>query len=246
MKSLQFFLFSFFLTFFLSTISAQNITEGTANFSRKISGNALSITVQGQPKNVTTVLDQKFLAGTGSKGKNKGGMRTYEGARFRTLSTSTLDMYYKVEKASRSDANNSRVHLFLSAGNYNFLNSNKYPDEMRGAREILEGLQLDVTIYELELAMDEQGKVIDKEIRNHERMVKDSVDLEVKLAETQTAIEENKVDRANQLIKIDEERNRLMDFKKELHRLKTGEALPEDSDEAEFEDGKEEWIKDNN
>ena len=196
MKVLQL-LFITSLSFFLSigTTSGQEITEGSRSFLKKESANALSIVVQGLPKNVETVMEKKLQAATGQKSKNMKGHRLYESARLADRSIASMDMYFRVERASKSDKNHSRVNLFISSGNNNFINSETNPGEMEAAKEVLRSLQLDVEIYELELAIGGQNKVIDKANKEHLKMEVDSVKLETKLAETIQAIEANKIDR---------------------------------------------------
>jgi hypothetical protein len=204
-------------------LSAQTANEGARTFAKKSTANGISIVVMGQPKNVETVLDEKLQKVTGTKSKSYKSLRVFEGARAQNISASTLDIYYEVEKAAKDDDTHSRVTIFLSSGNENFLDSRDYPDEVNATAEMLEGLEHEVNIYEMKLAIDEQQKVIEKANKDHEKMVKDSVSLEVKLAETLQAIEENKVNRANQLLKIAEEGVRLEEFRRELARLEEQE-----------------------
>jgi 2-phosphoglycerate kinase len=213
----------FMASVFSMQLSAQVANEGARTFAKKSTANGISVVVMGQPKNVEAVLEEKLQKATASKSKNYKGLRVFEGVRAQNISPSTLDIYYEVEKAGKDDDNNSRVTIFLSSGNENFLDSRDYPDEVNATAEMLEGLEHEVNIYEMKLAIGEQEKVIDKAVKDQEKLVKDSVDLEVKLAETYKAIEENKVNRANQLQKIAEEEARLSEFKQELGRLEEQE-----------------------
>lgn len=209
---------------------AQEIIEGPRNFVKNESYNALSVVVVGQPKNVEAVLDKKFEAATGSKPKTSKGVKMISGASYARMSANTLDMFYKVETATKTDNNHTRVNLFLSSGNDNFISSESDPETMRGAAEILKGLQTEVTIYEYELAIEEQTKVIDKAIKDHERMVGDSVKLENKLAETLQEIENNKISRRNQLETIEQEKMKLSGFQEEMTKVISGsQGIKEES-----------------
>jgi hypothetical protein len=220
MKVLQF-LLVISLSALFSVSFAQDITEGSRNFIKKESANALSIVVQGQTRNVEEVMDRKLRAATGQKSKTTKGLTMYESARLAGASTNVMDMYFRVEKASRSDKNHSRVIIFLSSGNNNFLDSETNPNEFDAAKAILNDLQLDVEIYELELAIDEQNKVIEKAVKDHDKMVSDSVKLEEKLAETIQEIETNKLERKSQLEVIDQENVKLVEFQEYLYQLQT-------------------------
>lgn len=203
-----------------STLFAQQVHETSRKFMRKSSGNALSIVIQGQAKNVAALLNDTFKRETGTKGRNIKGVTAFEGVVFRPISPDRLDYYFEVEKASKNDDIHSKVILFISTGNYNFVSSADHPDIIEAARQWLEGLEMEVVKYEFDLAIAEQEKLIQKAQKEYDKMVQDSVKLEAKLAETLQAIEENKVGRANQLVKIEEEQKRLEEFRQELARLK--------------------------
>ncbi|GAB4422073.1 MAG: hypothetical protein OHK0039_37810 [Bacteroidia bacterium] len=216
----------------MSMVSAQRVSEGTREFVKGQNENALSLILQGQPKNVETVLAEQFRKATGDKGRPYKGLRAYEGVRYPAISSSQIDLYYRVEKADRED-NQSRVILFLSAGNGNFMDSRKYDRETEAAIAILEALPLEVNIYEMGLVIAEQKKVVNKAVKDHERMVADSVSLQTQLAETLQAIEDNRTSRIGQLEKIAAEEQRLADFEQQLDALKNGgqPVLREEGDE---------------
>lgn len=214
------------LSLILATVlvQAQEVSEASRPFMKKEQANALSIVVQGQPQNVEAVLEKKIREGTGQKSKGRSGLRLVEGARYDELMATSMDLYYRVEKASKRDNAHSRVTLFLSTGNNNFITSDEFPDEMEAATGLLESLELEVKIYEMELLIVEQGKLIEKEGKRFDKMVQDSVRLQDQLAETKQAIEDNHNERVAQLQKIENEETRLDEFKLQLLELQEEEA----------------------
>ncbi|MEL6632267.1 MAG: hypothetical protein AAFQ83_12390 [Bacteroidota bacterium] len=233
MKNL--FLLLSFIFFSLLSVQAQKVNEGKQEFMKKTTGNAFTITIQGQEKNVLAVLDQKFRSGLNTKPKSKSGFHYYEGVTFSEIANNRWDYYYKADRASRKSSSETRITVFVSAGNNNFLTSTNYPNEMGKLTEMMEGLQLDVKIYEMGLLISEQKKVVAKEAKVHEKMVTDSVKLEIELAETLQSIDQNKLDRKNQLQLIEQEKDRLATFKAQLAELKQGEPL-KPSDKALIEE----------
>jgi len=234
MQHLQRFLALSILLVSFSYLSAQTVMEGMEDFSRKEKGNALTIVVEGQPKNVQHVMDDLFKKGTGVKAKNKSGLRMMEGARFADISGSNMDYYYKTARPSRGDKTQTKVTLFVSSGNSNFISSEEFPDEIAAASEMLEGLQLHVNIYEMELVIEDQKKVISKEEKVLANLSKDSIKLEELLLQTQSNIEQNKVDQTTQRGKIYSENERLSTFRLQLDELKNrrdnpGMIMEEDS-----------------
>lgn len=199
----------------------QLVSEAPRPFMKKEEVNSFSILLEGQSKNVQAVLDEKFRAGTGVKGKPVSGLTAYEGARYAQLANNTMDLYYRVERGGKGEENSSRVTLFLSTGNGNFIQSANYPDVVANAIELLEGLQSEVRIYEMGVVIEEQKKAIDREIKLQEKLVKDSVALQNQLAQTLKAIDENRTSRQNQVVKIGEEEQRLRDYDARLAEMKT-------------------------
>lgn len=200
-------------------ISAQEVTEGQREFMKKSTANGLTVVVEGEQKNVQHVMDELVNRGTGIRGKNTKGLKAYSNARFAEISNATMDVFYDVERASKTTPPQTRVTVFLSSGNDNFMDSSTHPDEIANATSFLENLQYEVTKYELALSIEAQEKLIEKEVKNHDKMVSDSISLQQKLAETIESIENNKVARANQLVKIEEERQRLINVQQTLTRI---------------------------
>lgn len=225
-------------------LHAQGVIEGVEELPKKEKGNALSITVEGEEKNVQTVMDQIFKEGTGGKIRSKSGMRIAQGARFGEISSKDLDYSYKVEKASRNDKLHSKVTLFISAGNGNYLSSEEFPKEIEAATELLEGLQLEVRIYEMELLIEDQEKLISKEEKDYENLQSDSVKLEEVLLETQAALEQNKVDQADKRSKIATEQERLSAFRLQLDELRNKKNNPGEILDEEVLDALDEEILD--
>lgn len=214
------FTFTLILFWGMSGLLAQEVHETSRKFMKKSAGNALSIVIQGQPKNVEHVLNDLFKSQTGNKGKTSKGVTAFEGSVFRRISSGTMDYYFEVEKPSKGDEIHSRVSLFIAEGNQNFISSSTHPEQMKAAKTFMKGLEMDVKKYEFQVAIDDQTKLIEKEEKNYEKMYQDSLKLETKLAETLQALEEIKVNRASQKVKIAEEKDRLVEFRTELGRLK--------------------------
>lgn len=222
------------------------VSEGLQAFAKKESGNALTIMLEGQAKNVAEVMNRKLKVETNSKGKTmrgikslSGGMKTFSAARYGSISSSTMDYTYRVEKA-KGTKDHSVVHFWISSGNNNFIDSGSYPDEIDAATEMLEGLQHEVAVYEFELMIEEQEKVASNAVKTHDKLVKDSIKLEGQLAKILQNIEQNKADRANQLQTIANEEQKLADFRLEFDELVNGPSMEMDIEEVARQESPEE------
>lgn len=204
-----------------SLAQAQYVSEGPRPYAKKEERNSLSVQVSGTAKNVQAVLDERFEKQTGLKPKTANGLRVFGDARYLEIAPASLYFYYRVEQMSKENAGQCRVDLFVSGSDGVFFTSQDHPEEMRRLTELLEGLQSEVRIYEKKLAVADQKKVLDKAVTEHNKMIKDSVELEAKLAETLKAIEQNKINRANQRVVISDEERRLLEQEQELAVMKS-------------------------
>lgn len=228
-------LLSLLLSLCVISLHAQ-VREGQAEFIKKEKGNALTLTLEGQKKNVETVLNKAIKESTGQKSKSMKGFTLFEGVRFTEISSSSLDIYYKVAKASKKDQLNSKVTLFLSAGYNNFLDSSESPDEIASAKRFLEKMIPEVRRYELQLAIEDQTKIVDKSIKEQNKLEGELEDLIQKKEDILNAIEENKQNQENQKQTIENEQVRLADFQAALRNVGrdgTASRTVEDAADAE-------------
>jgi hypothetical protein len=195
---------------------AQEATLTMVEFPKVGAVDAVTITVEGQLKNIEYVVDQKFQDETGGKTKSYKGFRTGQSVVYREIASKTIDYYFTVEKEGTKEAPRGRVILMMSLGNNTFMDADRYPDEMAAAEKVLEELPRDVRVYELQLAIEEQEKIIEKTVKDYEKLGTDSLSLEAQLIETQLNIEANRISRQQQKVRITEEETKLTEFKEML------------------------------
>lgn len=174
----------FSLVFALTLVQAQqsqDIVEGNFPFHKKMAdkANGLAIIIQGKPVDVEEVMERVFKAElqSGKLKSMKQGVMGMESARIARMSERTLDYFYKVEGANSGLEGPTKVSLFLSAGNNNFLDSDKYPEEMAAAKRMLKELQGQVEGYELELAIAAQEAEVKAALKEQEEYIKERDDL---------------------------------------------------------------------
>ncbi|MEM7371743.1 MAG: hypothetical protein AAF587_24215 [Bacteroidota bacterium] len=174
----------FSLVFALTLVQAQQsqeIVEGSFPFHKKMASkaNGLAIIIQGKPTDVEEVMERVFRAElqSGKLKSMKQGVMGMESARIARMSERTLDYFYKVEGTSNTLDGPTKVSLFLSAGNNNFLDSDKYPEEMAAAKRMLKELQSKVEGYELELAIAAQEAAVKAALKEQADYIKERDEL---------------------------------------------------------------------
>ncbi|MEL6590105.1 MAG: hypothetical protein AAFQ68_08500, partial [Bacteroidota bacterium] len=229
---------------------AAQVEETNATFSKKLkpSGNALTFVIEGNAEEILTVLNEKFSVATGEKVKKVKDLQSLESVVFEEISPRTMDYYYRVEPVENTADKFTRITLFLSSGYYNFIDSEKYPEEMANATAFLQSLDLKTKMYQLEQkiavqqeAVAEQQKMQDELIAKQEKLKKevaasqnditkmeaDIAKLQEKIAATQTSIGEletaqgeNTSKQEAQATKISEEVAKLQKLQAELEAMK--------------------------
>lgn len=228
---------------------AAQVEETTVSFAKKVkpSGNALTFVIEGNAEEILAVLDDKFSVGTGEKVKNFKGLQALESVTFAEISDRTMDYYYRVDPVENTNGKYSRITMFLSAGYYNFLDSEKYPEEVAKATTFLQSLDLKTKMYQLEQKVTAQQVVIakaqkmqDETIEKEEKLTKEVastqnnilkmeeeiaklkekiVAAQAQITKTEAAKEANKEIQATQAAKISEEVAKLQAIQTELEAM---------------------------
>lgn len=202
---------------------AQEITEGTFVFTKKItpSANGLSMVVEGNEEVVSEWFEAEWKGLTNKKPKNVKqdvmGMEAMQVARF---SNATLDYYYRIESLGKEMPGFTRINLFLSAGNYNFLSSEKYPKEMDAAKSWLQELPAHLEVFRNAQAVDEQEAMIVKAEKELKNLQTDQKKLEKEQMDLDRKKEANELQQKSQTEMIEKEKAKLSSMKAFLEKVK--------------------------
>ncbi|MEZ4847728.1 MAG: hypothetical protein R3B93_03695 [Bacteroidia bacterium] len=147
------------------TSYAQKIVEGQYDFIKRVANkaNGISLELNGTEEAIDAILQKKIKAEAGTKVKTlKSGIRGAEASRLPAISSSTYDYYYKLEPTGKKNESITRLTFYVSAGNYNFLSSKKYPNEMKAAGQWLSEISREVMLYQQQLYIDQQARNVEK------------------------------------------------------------------------------------
>lgn len=186
---------------------AQKSTQGKEKSPLGTDGSCLIVELEGQKKNVESVLEAKFKK---LKGKKEKGYEAFKEQVFSEISSNTLDIYYKVE--TKKD-NQSTVIMFLATGYDNWLNMQDHAPELNNAMKMLDKLAAEVRTYELNLAIEAQTKVVEDALKDQEKTVKDYEKLGKDLEKLQKEIEDNKAEQEASK-KLQEEQKKTIETEK--------------------------------
>jgi hypothetical protein len=175
------------------TFSQAVATEGKYEYQRGEKPAAI-IELPYKSDLVEGALKQK-LAKNGVKEEKLKGMQVFKGTRLTPTDGEAVDMYFKVDRKSRRDDNNSVVYLILGRPNENVaLRTPEDAYRIQEARDFLNKIIPDIEAYKLELDIASQEDVIKKSEKNLKNLVDDQKSIENKIRDLQDKLSQNKLD----------------------------------------------------
>lgn len=177
----------------ISPLAAQQAVEGSYPFMRKMAENAngIRISLKGTEESVTQAIQEKFAAYTKVKAKKvKKDLYVFESAIIPDISEKEVNYYYRVIP----DGKRATVELFLSPGNNNFWDSDKFYDEMRAARQMLEGMDEGVEIAQLQMDIESKKEEVEDVIKRQEQLVKEEEKMMKQIQKLEEQLKENQAE----------------------------------------------------
>lgn len=178
----------------------QEPQTGRFDFYKKIADVApgITITYEGSPDNFRDVLAERLSQSTNDKlDKIKGDLSAHLALVYPAISEQTLDYYFLIEEDNRQ-GQKTKVTMFLSLGNDNFLTQQSHPAEYAAAINMLSTLSQDinaelmrVALAEMEAALEAEEKRMKELLSEAEELAKVKKKLEADLEENKKAIEAN-------------------------------------------------------
>lgn len=192
-------------------VYAQNITEGSFPFIKKISAEAYGVS-----REYTTTEDEMhaqlaemFREAADVKVKEtKNNVYEAKSARLLAISPQSYDYYYRVEKIKGKANETVRLTLFVSVGNYNFVTPDRYPEVIKAARNWMLTVEEGLADKARVKALGEENKLLETQQKSMEDLTKENVKLAEELKAIQAKIQKNQEAQEAMKKKIEETQNR--------------------------------------
>lgn len=222
MKTLTTFITIILLTGYL--LVAQEARDGNYPFSKKFAPVAygLSIELATSTDRVEEMMENEFKKiSKGSKSKGfKDNLFVVEAAACPRITDATLDYYYRIEPASKKDKANTRLTLFLSAGNFNFRDHKEHANEFKAAKSWLEELGKKANGMEMETVMAAQAEVLKEITKEIEKLKKEEMDLDKKRLAILEEIAKNKQQQETKQQTLIQEERKLNEMREKARKMK--------------------------
>ena len=182
--------------------------EGLVTY-QKTQQPAAVIDLPYSPDLINTVMND-FLSKKGSTGSDIKGFKTYRNTQFGQNDSMNADLYFKVERASRKEKEQSTVYLMVGVPNEDIATRNPGTHfGMEQAKDFLNNLVPVMQAYKLELQIKEQNDVVIKEEKKSKTMMNDGVDLTKKKYDIERKIEDNKQGQDKQNAEVERQKQAL-------------------------------------
>jgi len=152
--------------------------------------------------------------------KNKrDGFYVFNGIELPALNNQKLDMYFKVEKESKSQKEQSIIYLLVSKGYDNFISPEVDSATFLAATEFLNGFVATTASYRLNLDIEEQDKVVKIAEKKLTGLQDDEKSLVKKIEELQADLRNKKDDQVMQGKEIGNQKMKLQELKAKVVKL---------------------------
>ena len=197
-----------FLTLSFSVAYSQEVMESKVEF-QKTTQPSVMVSVPYTSDVVEDAIKDYFNR-MGVKADDSHGFLVFKSARLSLTDTWNSDLYFKVERKSRKEKDESIIYFFATPENQQ-PNLRKPGDQygVDGARNFLRSMLPSLDAYNLQVQISIQEEEVRKAEKKYQRVIDEGDDLDKKLKKVQENIEENKNDRAKQKEEMENQRKRL-------------------------------------
>lgn len=172
----------------------QEPQTGRFDFYKKIADVApgITITYEGTPDNFKDVLAERLSQSTNDKlDKIKGDLSAHLALVYPAISEQTLDYYFLIQEDNRQ-GQKTKVTMFLSLGNDNFLTQQSHPAEYAAAINMLSSLRQDINGELMRIALQEMEDALAAEEKRMKELLSEAEALEKEKKKLEEALTKNK------------------------------------------------------
>jgi septin family protein len=194
--------------FSITLAYAQEVMEAKTEF-QKTTQPSVMVELPYSPDVVEDAIKDYFNR-IGVKPDGARGFQVYRSTRLGLTDAWNSDLYFKVEKKSRKEKEESVVYFFATPEKQqpNLRKPGDYYG-VDGARVFMKNMLPSIDTYNLQVQISMQQEEVKKAEKKYQRIVEDGDDLDKKLKKVQENIQENKNDLARQKLEIENQRKLL-------------------------------------
>jgi len=200
----------------INILVAQEPSEGKVEYQKKELPAA--IIELPYPPNVVENAIKDYLYKRGVKGITSKGFQIFKATKLPEMNMESYDIYFKVERKSRSDKDASIVYLFATKENESPENISNLNYDLTSAKSLLKSIIPSVQSDNLEAEIAGQENAIKKAEKKYDNLIDDGRSLEKKIKKLEDNLQENRKDVEKQRQDI-ENQKRILETLKERRKI---------------------------
>ena len=194
--------------FSITVAYSQEVMEAKTEF-QKTTQPSVMVELPYSPEVVEDAIKDYFNR-LGVKPDGSRGFQVYRSTRLGQTDAWNSDLYFKVERKSRKEKEETVVYFFATPEKQqpNLRKPGDYYG-VDGARSFMKNMLPSIDSYNLSVQISQQEEEVRKAEKRYQRTVDDGNDLDKKLKNVQQNIEENKIELARRKLEIENQRKLL-------------------------------------
>ncbi len=166
------------------------------------------------PEEVVEDAVKRYMSKKGHRSDKSKGFILFRGAKINDRDVEVVDLYFKVERKSRKDKDESWVYLIVGRPGENVgLRTAEDKHQLENGKELLNSMVEMVKASGLEASIAEQEEVVRKEEKRLKNLEEDERDLENRIKNLQEKIQESKQQQKKQADELSRQRATLEGLK---------------------------------
>ena len=188
---------------FISIAAVAQARSTTAEY-QKINQPAIEIEIPFPEKTVAKSFVDYFEH-LGYKGKETKGYYTFKEVRLPKIGSGIYDIYFKTDRKSRREKDNTILTFLVSTGYEKFLSETENDSVINNAKQFLNEQQNNVAAFDLEMQITAQDEITKKEDKRLANLLEDGVNLVKKKEKIESEIQDNIKKKAAQKAELEKQ-----------------------------------------
>ena len=157
---------------------------------------------------------KSYMSKKGHRSDKSKGWMLFRGTKINDRDVEVVDLYFKVERKSRKDKDESWVYLIVGRPGENVgMRTAEDRHQLENGKELLNSMVAMIKATGLEASIAEQEEIVKKEERRLKTLEEDQRDLEKRIKNLEEKIAESKVDQRKQTDELSKQRATLEGLK---------------------------------
>jgi chromosome segregation ATPase len=131
----------------------------------------------------------------------------------RDLNGEVVDLYFKVDRKSKKEKEQSYIYMMVSKGDEQFISSETEPSIFSSSTRFLNGFTEYGASYKMDVDIQNQDDAVQAAQKKYTRLREDEADFVKKIADLESKLKNNREQQETQLKVIEAEKKKLEDLR---------------------------------